>query len=116
MTRQRTFSFADLSTADLFVDAIYEGGTHKDVRDDPIAPLVGGGNQGGTISSAMEKVALTTNEKPKRLARKEAALVDSLKRYSWTTLADLKGDKEVLSKIEEAEKMLNVLKKQLSQE
>ncbi len=56
------------------------------------------------------------NEKPKGLAGDVAALVDSIRRYPWTTLADLKGDKEVLSKIEEAEKMLNALKQQLSQE
>ncbi len=61
-------------------------------------------------------MAPTTNEKPKGLAGDVADLVDSIKRYPWTALADLKGDKEVLSKIEEAEKMLNVLKQQLSQE
>ncbi len=47
MASQRRISFSHLATADLIVDAIYEGGSHKDVRDDPIAPLVGGGNQGG---------------------------------------------------------------------
>jgi len=70
----------------------------------------------GTLASAIEKVAPATNEKPLGLAGDVTALVDSIKRYPWTTLADLKGDKEVLSKIEEAEKMLNVLKQQLSQE
>jgi len=39
--------FALLTTADLIVDAVYAGGSHGDVRDDPISPLVGGGNQGG---------------------------------------------------------------------
>jgi len=70
----------------------------------------------GTLDSAMEKVAPTAKQKPQGLAGDVAALVDSIKRYPWTTLTDLKGDKEVLSKIEEAEKMLNVLKQQLSQE
>ena len=70
----------------------------------------------GTLASAMERVAPATNEKPKGLAGDVAALVDSIKRYPWTTLADLKGDEEVLSKIDEAEKMLNVLKQQLSQD
>ncbi len=69
----------------------------------------------GTLASAMEKVAPATKEKPQGLAGDVAALVDSIKRYPWTTLADLKGDEEVLSKIEEAEKMLNVLKQQLTQ-
>lgn len=46
-TESRTFKFSDLRSADLIVDAVYEGGTHKNVRDDPINPLVGCGNQGG---------------------------------------------------------------------
>jgi len=47
MASQRKFGFGDLVSADLVVDAAYEGGSHGDVRDDPLARLVGGGNQGG---------------------------------------------------------------------
>src|SRR5262245_49014203 len=47
MGNQRKFAFGDLATADLIVDAVYEGGNSGNFRDDPIAPLVGGGNQGG---------------------------------------------------------------------
>jgi hypothetical protein len=43
----RIFDFEVLKEADLVVDAIYKGGRYKDVRDDPIDPLIGGGNQGG---------------------------------------------------------------------
>lgn len=43
----RLFAFADLASADLIVDAVYRGGAHKNIKDDPIDPLVGGGNQGG---------------------------------------------------------------------
>lgn len=44
---QMRFSFKELPTATLIVDAVYEGGPFGDVRDDPLAPLLGGGNQGG---------------------------------------------------------------------
>ncbi|MCH9761300.1 MAG: restriction endonuclease [Actinomycetia bacterium] len=37
-----------LSTSDLHLDAVYLGGSQKDVRDDPLDPLIPGvGNQGG---------------------------------------------------------------------
>ena len=43
-----TFSFQDLSNADLIVDALYEGGNTGNVSDDPINKLIPGvGNQGG---------------------------------------------------------------------
>ena len=45
--KTRRYSFDELSSADLVVDAYYESGSFNDVRDDPINPLVGGGNQGG---------------------------------------------------------------------
>jgi ParB family chromosome partitioning protein len=40
-------------------------------------------------------------------------LTDSLKHYSWTALAELKGDPHVLHKLEEAEKLLKDLRKAL---
>lgn len=43
----RTFSFDELETADLIIDAVYEGGSKGNVGDDPIHRLVGGGNLGG---------------------------------------------------------------------
>lgn len=42
------------------------------------------------------------------------ALAESIRRYSWTTLASLKGDAQVLQKIEETEKLLKELRKTLS--
>ncbi|MGH2777282.1 MAG: restriction endonuclease [Actinomycetota bacterium] len=39
--------FADLRSADLVVDALYEGGTSGTVADDPLARLLPVGNQGG---------------------------------------------------------------------
>jgi hypothetical protein len=45
---RRVVSFADLVSADLLVDAIYEGGNAGNASDDPIARLLpGAGNQGG---------------------------------------------------------------------
>jgi hypothetical protein len=44
---QRTFSFSELRTADLIVDAIYEGGTKGNTGDDPLDPLLNCGNMGG---------------------------------------------------------------------
>lgn len=44
----RIFSPAELATADLIVDAVYEGGSAGNAGDDPIAKLLpGAGNQGG---------------------------------------------------------------------
>lgn len=44
---QRRFAYERLADAPLIVDAVYEGAQFGDVRDDPLARLVGGGNQGG---------------------------------------------------------------------
>ena len=43
----RTISFDELETADLYLDAIYKGGTFKNVKDDPLGRLLPVGNQGG---------------------------------------------------------------------
>jgi len=43
----KKFVFDELAKADLIVDAIYEGGDHGDVRDDPLSRLMGCSNQGG---------------------------------------------------------------------
>ena len=40
-------SFNNVSLAPLVVDTIYEGGSHGNVRDDPISRMMGCGNQGG---------------------------------------------------------------------
>lgn len=41
------FSFSDLASAPLIVDAVYRGGDLGHVGDDPLSRLLGGGNQGG---------------------------------------------------------------------
>jgi hypothetical protein len=44
---QKEFSFAELRTADLQVDALYKAGTQGNMRDDPLSKLMGCENQGG---------------------------------------------------------------------
>ena len=39
--------FEQLPTSDLQLEAVYLGGNQKNVKDDPLGPLVGVGNQGG---------------------------------------------------------------------
>ena len=40
-------SFSALGTSDLCIDAVYEGGPYKNVKNDPLARLLPVGNQGG---------------------------------------------------------------------
>ncbi len=68
----------------------------------------------GTIESALTRVEPEQPAKSQGLAGDIATLMDTIQRYPWTTLADLKGDGEVLSKIEEAERVLGALKSQLA--
>ena len=43
--------FKELSSCDLIIDAIYEGGKKGNAGDDPINKLIQVGNQGGSINS-----------------------------------------------------------------
>lgn len=43
----KIFPFHDLTTADLVIDAVYEGGSVGTSADDPLAKLLGTGNMGG---------------------------------------------------------------------
>ena len=45
--RNRVFSFEQLPSSDLILDANYKGGNQKNAGDDPISKLMGCGNQGG---------------------------------------------------------------------
>jgi len=48
MSNLKIFPFEQLSTADLIIDAVYEGGSSGNVADDPISKLIPGiGNMGG---------------------------------------------------------------------
>lgn len=45
--KRAAFAFQDLPSADLIVDAVYEGGVAGNVSDDPLGRLLPCGNQGG---------------------------------------------------------------------
>ena len=46
MNEGRTFKFEDLSSTDLYVDAVYEGGRRGNAGDDPLNALLNVSNQG----------------------------------------------------------------------
>jgi hypothetical protein len=50
----KVFPFSALPTADLVIDAVYEGGTQGNTADDVLGKLIpGAGNQGGFRPSAV---------------------------------------------------------------
>jgi ParB family transcriptional regulator, chromosome partitioning protein len=68
----------------------------------------------GTIQTALEKVAPQETKSEGGLIGDVQALLDSIKRYPWTSLSPLKGDEVVLKKIEEAERLLKDLRRTLT--
>lgn len=70
--------------------------------------------KGGSIESAFRKVAPSANRRGHGLVGDIEQLNEVLSRYPWTTLAELKGDPQVLRRLDEAEKLLRDLKKALS--
>jgi ParB family chromosome partitioning protein len=68
----------------------------------------------GTIDSAISKLRPTPSKKGQGLLGDIHELAETIRRYPWTTLASLKGDQQVLTKLEETEKLLKALKKALS--
>jgi ParB family chromosome partitioning protein len=69
---------------------------------------------GGNIDSALRTLGPAPSKKAHGLLGDIEQISESLQRYSWTTLAGLKGDQQVLRKLEETEKLLKELKKALS--
>ncbi len=69
---------------------------------------------GGTIDTALRIVAPAPAKKPHGLLGDIEQISESLQRYPWTTLATLKGNAEVLRKLEETEKLLKELRKALA--
>jgi ParB family chromosome partitioning protein len=68
----------------------------------------------GTLESAMRTLSPAPSKKAQGLVGDIEQLSESLQRYPWTTLTALKGDQQVLRKLEEAEKLIKELKKTLS--
>jgi ParB family chromosome partitioning protein len=71
-------------------------------------------SSGGTVDTALRTLGPTPSKKNQGLLGDIEQVSESLRRYSWTTLAALKGDTQVLRKLEETEKLLKDLKKALS--
>lgn len=71
-------------------------------------------SSGGTIDTALRVVAPAPAKKPHGLLGDIEQISESLQRYPWTTLATLKGNPEVLRKLEETEKLLKELRKALA--
>lgn len=68
----------------------------------------------GNIDVAMRSLVPPPSKRAHGLLGDIEQISESLQRYPWTTLASLKGDVQVLRKIEETEKLLKDLKKALS--
>jgi ParB family transcriptional regulator, chromosome partitioning protein len=68
----------------------------------------------GTVESAILRAAPEEKTKQTGLLGDLEELSDSLKRYPWTVLSELKGNSEVLKKLDEAEKLVKDLRKALA--
>jgi ParB family chromosome partitioning protein len=68
----------------------------------------------GSIESALKTLSPPPSKKAHGLLGDIEQLSESLQRYPWTTLAAMKGDPQVIRKLEETEKVIKELKKALS--
>jgi len=68
----------------------------------------------GDLDSAMLRVGPTVQKDKSGLAGDLDVAIESMKRVPWTALADLKGNPEILKKIDDAEALLKSLRKSLS--
>jgi ParB family chromosome partitioning protein len=67
----------------------------------------------GSIDSALLKIPAATPKRAHGLAGDLDELTQAIRRYPWTDLTALRGDAEVVKKIEDAEKLLKDLRKAL---
>jgi ParB family transcriptional regulator, chromosome partitioning protein len=68
----------------------------------------------GGIEKALKTLAPAQSKKAHGLLGDIEQLSESLQRYPWTTLAAMKGDQQVIRKLEETERLIKELKKALS--
>jgi ParB family chromosome partitioning protein len=68
----------------------------------------------GTLESGLQKLAPGLPKKSHGLLGDIDQLGEALRRYPWTVLADMKGDEQVIRKLEETERLLKDLRKTLS--
>jgi ParB family chromosome partitioning protein len=67
----------------------------------------------GNLETASLRLSTSTRKEKTGLSGELEAAVEAMKRVPWTTLAELKGDPELLKKIDEAEGLLKTLRKTL---
>lgn len=72
----RTFNFSELESADLIVDAVYEGGDQKNFKADPLSKLMACGLQGGFRKVGSKRT-------------RYAVLYTSLKEKDWPDEIDI---------------------------
>lgn len=68
----------------------------------------------GDLDSAMLRVGPPARKEKASFAGDLDAAVESMKRVPWTALAELKGDPDILKKIDDAEALLKALRQALS--
>jgi ParB family chromosome partitioning protein len=85
----------------------------RQVLKDPVARVEFLSSE-GTIESALKKLGPAPTKKQQGLLGELEELNQTLRRYPWTVLADLKGDAQAIRQLEETEKLLKDLKKALS--
>jgi ParB family chromosome partitioning protein len=85
----------------------------RQILKDPVAKENFLSNE-GTLETAMRTLSPASSKKAQGLVGDIEQLSESLQRYPWTTLTALKGDQQVLRKLDEAEKLIKELKKTLS--
>jgi ParB family chromosome partitioning protein len=67
----------------------------------------------GSIGSAVLKIPAASAKRPGGLAGDLDELAQAIRRYPWTALTSMKGDPDVLKRIQEAESLLRELRKAL---
>jgi ParB family chromosome partitioning protein len=68
----------------------------------------------GSIESAFLKVPEASSKRPQGLVGDLDELAQAIRRYPWTALTPMKGNEEVLKKIDEAERLLKELRRALA--
>lgn len=68
----------------------------------------------GSIETALSRLAPTPPKKPRGLLGDIEQLSEAVQRYPWTALAELRGDQQLLKRLEDTEKLLKELRRALS--
>jgi ParB family chromosome partitioning protein len=71
-------------------------------------------SEDGDLESAMLRLGPAMKKAKHGLAGELESAVEAMRRVPWTTLAELKGDPDILKKIDDAEALLRSLRKTLS--